>query len=209
MNLGSRQRFRGQIAGVGSTSGARVVVGRWTDTAMGSFADAMVETAAGHRVLLAPRQEVAEFIEATYSFDEIRLEGFAVTATGTGWRVRSSSLELDLAFGRRTPLGLALRAVPRPVAESPAWCAVTDPVARMLLRGVRTRGTAGGGRREWYAATDAHRVISLRGTFDGVRLGDLADVDPPCRFGFSSTPRRPTVTTVVTTVETADAGAQL
>jgi hypothetical protein len=78
-------------------------------------------------------------------------------------------------------------------------------VARVLLRGVRTRGTAGADRREWYGATDAHRVDTATGGFDGVDLGGLADVDPPCRFGFSSTPRRPTVTTVVTTVETGSA----
>lgn len=68
------------------------------------------------------------------------------------------------------------------------------------MRGVRTRGSAGQGRREWYAATDLHRVSRLAGSFDGADLGDLADVDPPCRFGFSSTPRRPAVTRVVTTV---------
>jgi hypothetical protein len=203
----TRQQFRGRIAGVGSTSGTRVVVGHWTDTPLGSFADAMVETASGHRVLLAPRQEVADFIEATYSFDEVRLEAFAVTVVADGWRVRSTSLRLDLAFGRRTPLGRALRGVPRRLAESPGWCTVTDPFARLLLRGVRTRGTAGGNRREWYGATDAHRVTSMRGTLDGADLGSLADVDPPCRFGFSSTPRKPSVTDVVTTVETAPPGA--
>ena len=75
------------------------MVGHWTDTPLGAFADAMVETAAGHRVLLAPRQEVADFIEATYSFDEVRLEPFAVTVDGDRWPVRSPSLELDLVVG--------------------------------------------------------------------------------------------------------------
>ena len=70
-----------------------------------------------------------------------------------------------------------------------------------LLRGVRTRGAALAGRREWYGATDVHAVTSLAGTYDGGDLGTLAPVDPPCRFGFSSTPRRPSVTTVVTTVD--------
>jgi hypothetical protein len=200
VNLGSRQRFRGQIAGVGSTSGTRVVVGRWTDTPMGEFADAMVETRAGHRLLLAPSQQVADFIAATYTFDEVRLEEVHLSETGR-WRLRTDSLELDLSFGRRTALGHLVRAVPRRVAESPAWCTVTDPFARTLLRGVRTRGTAGGGRREWYGATDARRVTAMSGRLEGTDLGQLSDVDPPCRFGFSSTPRRPTVTTVVTTVE--------
>jgi hypothetical protein len=194
-----RQRFRGRIAGVGSTSGTRVVIGHWTDTPLGPFADAMVETAAGHRVLLAPHDAAADFIRATYTFDEVRIEPFEVLG---GWGVRSPSLTLDLTLGRRTPLGLALRAVPRRLAESPAWCALTDPVARVALPGVRTRGTAGQGRREWYGATDTHRVTGLSGTFDGRDLGELADVDPPCSFGFSSVPRKPSVTEVVTTVET-------
>ena len=194
-----RQRFRGRIAGVGSTSGTRVVVGHWRETPFGEFADAMVETAAGHRVLLAPHAQARDFIAATYTFDEVRLEPFTV---GEGWQVRSPSLSLDLALGARTPLGRLLRLVPRRLAESPAWCSLTDPVARLVLRGVRTLGTAGGGRREYYGATDAHRVTAMTGRFDGADLGALADVDPPCRFGFSSTPKGPSVTSVTTTVTT-------
>jgi hypothetical protein len=196
-----RHRFRGQIAGVGSTSATRVVVGRWTDTPLGAFADAMVETGSGHRVLLAPSQGVADFIATTYTFDEVRLEELTVAASRAAWQLRSESLTLEVGFGGRTPLGHALRAVPRRLAESPAWCALTDPVARVALNGVRTRGTAGGERREWYGATDARRVVAMFGTFDGAGLGALADVHPPCRFGFSSTPKRPSLTTVVTTVD--------
>jgi hypothetical protein len=69
------------------------------------------------------------------------------------------------------------------------------------MNGVRTRGTAREGRREWYGATDLRLVTSASGSFDGSPLGTLAPVDPPCRFGFSSTPRTPSVTSVVTTIE--------
>lgn len=196
------QRFHGQIAGVGSASGVRVVVGAWRDTPLGSFGDAMVETAAGHRVLLAPSRPVAEFIEATYAFDEVRLEPITVSSGPAGWRVASPSLVLDLTVGGRMPLGRLLRVVPGRLAASPAWATVVDPVARVVLRGVRTRGTALAGRREFYGATDLHAVTALAGSFDGEPLGVLGPVDPPCRFGFSSTPRRPSVTTVVTTVLT-------
>ena len=189
-------RFRGAIAGIGSTSGVRVVVGRWDESPYGAFADAMVELASGHRVLLAPRSEVADLVAATYSFDEVRMEEIATD----GWTFRSPSLSLDLAVGPRTGLGRLLRLVPRPIAESPAWCVVTDPVARVVLHGVRTRGSAGQGRREWYSATDLHAVTAVHGAFDGVDLGRLAPVDPPPRFGFSGTPRRPSVTSVVTTI---------
>jgi hypothetical protein len=190
------RRFRGHIAGVGTTSGVRVVVGRWDESPLGAFADVMVETRSGHRVLLAPTEEVAEFVAATYSFDEVRIEPIAVD----GWVLASPSLSLRLVVGRRTALGRLLRLVPRRVAESPGWCTVTDPVARVVLRGVRTRGSAGNGRREWYGATDVHAVESVTGRFDGADLGTLAAVEPAPRFGFSSTPRRPAVTAVLTTV---------
>jgi hypothetical protein len=196
-----RQRFEGAIAGLGSASGTRVVVGRWHTSPLGSFSDAMVATASGRRVLLAPSEQVADFVAATYSFDEVRIEPFETTGPEHDWTVRSDSLELTLARGRRTALGAALRAVPRRVAESPAWCTVTDPVARVVMRGVRTRGSAGNGRREWYAATDHHALTAMTATFDGVDLGTLAPVTPEPGFGFSSTPSRPSVTTLVTTVE--------
>ena len=76
-----------------------------------------------------------------------------------------------------------------------------DPVARVLLRGVRTRGSAGNGRREFYAATDHRAVVSASGTLDGAPLGALAPVSPEPGFGFSSTPPRPSVTSLVTTVD--------
>ena len=192
----TRTRFSGQIAGVGTTSGTRVVVGRWDESPYGAFADVMVETAVGHRVLLAPTGQIAEFVATTYTFDEVRIEPISLN----GWVLSSPSLSLELTVGARTGLGRLLRLVPARLAESPAWCTVTDPVARVVLRGVRTRGTAGNGRREWYGATDVREVVAMSGAFDGLDLGRLTPVDPPPRFGFSSTPKRPSVTTVVTTV---------
>lgn len=201
-NGSTRSRFRGEIVGVGTASGVRIVVGRWRRSPLGDFADVMVETAAGRRILLAPNREVAEFVGVTYSFDEVRIEDVSVDdGTAGSWAVRTDSLSLEVSFGSRTALGLLLRLVPRRVAESPAWCAVTDPVARVVLRGVRTRGSAGAGRREWYGATDNHAVTAAAGRFDGVELGELRPVLPAPRFGFSSTPTRPSITRVVTTVE--------
>lgn len=197
-----RQRFHGHIAGVGSSSGVRVVVGSWDRTPLGHFCDAMVETAGGHRVLVAPTAEVAAFIEATYAFDEVRLEPVTVDRSPSRWQLSSPSLTLSLAVGARLPLGWLLRAVPGRLAASPAWATTVDPLARVVMRGVRTRGTALAGRREFYGASDLHAVTALSGRFDGADLGVLGPVDPPCRFGFSSTPRRPSVTRVVTTVVT-------
>lgn len=196
-----RDRFTGRIAGVGSASGVRVVVGRWDDGPWGAFADLMVEEPAGHRVLVAPDARVRDFVSATYTFDEVSIEPVVVTDTPDGWRVESESLTMCLTIGGPTVLGRLLGLIPWRVATAPAWCSLTDPVARIVLRGVRTRGSAGNGRREWYGATSVHAITAMSGTWRGDDLGALAPVDPPCRFGFSSTPRRPSVTSVVTTVE--------
>ncbi|MEO6019431.1 MAG: hypothetical protein ABIP45_04170 [Knoellia sp.] len=198
----SRDRFRGRIAGVGSTSGIRAVIGTWTSSPLGAFTDVMVENRSGHRVLLAPSEAVASYVSSTYTFDGIRVEQLSCTTSASSWSLRSDSLSLDLTVGARMPLGWLLRAVPRPLGASPTWARVIDPIARVVLPGVRTVGMAREGRREFYGATDLQRVTSVSGRFDGEELGRLADIDPPCRFGFSSTPRTPSVTTVVTTVLT-------
>lgn len=203
-SLSRRIRFRGQIAGIGSVSGVRIVLGRWVDSPWGAFGDAMVERSDGHRVLLAPDATVAQFVAATYEFDEIRMQPFAVTRSGDGpgatWQVRSDSLHLDLTVGRPSALGRLLALVPVAVARATWWCVVTDLVARVFLRGVRTRGETAT-RREWYGATGNRRITHMSGTFDGADLGALARVTPPPRFGFSATPPRSSVTDIVTTVE--------
>lgn len=202
-----RDRFRGHIVGVGSTSGVRVVLGRWHTTPLGAFSDVMVETDTGHRLLLAPSQDVADYVTATYSFDEVRIEPVVCTERDDRWSVTSPSLGLEVTVGPRMPLGWLLRAVPRPLSASPVWAHVVDPIARLVLPGVRTVGTAREGRREFYGAADLHRVTAVSGRFDGQDLGDLADIDPPARFGFSSTPSTPSVTEVVTTVVRVSATA--
>ncbi len=193
-------RFRGSIAGVGTTSGVRVVVGSWVASPFGTFADVMLAEPDGTRRLLAPSEDVASFVSSTYSFDEVRVVPVSVDLTGRRVRVGADELELAFTVGRRTALGQALRLVPEAVATAPWWSRVTDPVAASVLRGVRTRGSAGRGRLEVYGATDHHLVDSASGSWRGRALGHLAPVRPDPRFGFGSTPRRPSLTTLVTTV---------
>jgi len=198
------ERFDGAIAGVGSTAGVRVVVGRWADSPLGDFADVMLAEPDGTRVLLAPTDEVAAFVSSTYHFDRVEVGAVSVRSGEGWWDVEAPGLELTFSVGRRAPLGWLLRLVPRRVATSPTWARVTDPVARVLLRGVRTRGTAGGGRTESYGATDLHRVTSMTGSWRDQDLGELAPVAPEPGFGFGSTPRAPSVTRLVTTVTSRD-----
>ncbi|GAA1759175.1 hypothetical protein GCM10009810_18350 [Nostocoides vanveenii] len=204
----SRQRFRGQIAGFGTTSGTRIVIGRWTQSPFGAFADVMIETGDGRRLLLAPIDEVADFVASTYTFDEVRLVPVTVDATDDQWIIQSPCLRATFDLGGRTVLGRMLRALPRPLAGSPRWARLIGPIASLIVPGVRTVGTARAGRVEYYGASDNRAITRVGATLDGQQLGALAPVEPPCRFGFSSTPSRPSVTSVITTIDDAPPAAR-
>lgn len=207
----TRLRFTGHIAGAGTASGTRLVLGCWTRTPWGPFADVMAALPDGRRVLLAPAERVAEFVAATYAFDEVRIVPVTVHRTGTGagsgWRVRAGgpeggapALAWDFEVGRRTALGALLRAVPPPLARTAAFCRAVDPLARRVVPGVRTYGTAGAGRTEWYAASDLHALAASRAAWEGADLGALRPVASDPAFGFGSTPPAPSLTALTSTV---------
>ncbi|MEE6272051.1 hypothetical protein V2J56_01665 [Georgenia sp. MJ206] len=204
-----RQRFHGHIAGVGTEEGTRFVVGVWDRSPLGAFADVMVERPDGRRILLAPDERVARFVAGTYRFDEVhqvpvrvsRPAGAARGTPGGDWSVRAGPLEATFGVGGGTALGRLLRLQPPGVSLTRGWALAVSPLARLVLPGVRTVGTAGGGRREWYSARHEHRIVTVRAAWDGNDLGGLRPVSPPPAFGFSSTPARPSLVRVVSTVE--------
>lgn len=193
-------RFDGSIAGVGTASGTRFVLGAWATTPFGSITDVMIERADGHRVLIAPGEHVGRFIAATYGFDEVRVEATSLERAGRRWTMTSASLQLCVDVGARTGMGWLLWLVPGRVARSRTWCLLINPLARLLRPGVRTIGSAGGGREERYCALDEHALVAAHVVFDGTDQGPLRPVDPPVRFGFGSTPRRPALVRVTTFV---------
>lgn len=195
-----RWRFDGAIAGLGSAEGTRVVIGLWPASPFGRFADAMVQRSDGHRILLAPDERVAEFVSATYSFDEIRLGTVDFAVAGRQWGVTAPDLSVEFETGGRPALGRLLHAVPRPLARNRWWTAAQDPIARVVMHGVRTVGSAGGRRREYYSALDLHRIVEARIRFEGNDLGELRPVEPPVTFGFGSTPTAPGLTRITSTV---------
>ncbi|MFG2621291.1 hypothetical protein ACGFXC_27115 [Streptomyces sp. NPDC048507] len=197
-----RLTFDGWIAAVGTGSGARVVVGHWPRSPFGPFSDVMLERADGLRTLLAPTAETAGYVASVYHFDEVRTVPVSVRGRDGLWEVAAGPLELWFRAGRRGPLGLALRAVPRPLARRPLWAALADAPSR-LMTGVRTRGSSRPGCRQWYAACDLRPIVAARARLDGADLGPLAPVSPPVRFGFGSAPAAPSLVRVVSTVERA------
>ena len=72
LQTGTHQ-FTGRILGLGFDEGTRIVVGRWTRSPYGDLTDVMVERRDGHRILLAPTQEIADTVAALYTFDEAQV----------------------------------------------------------------------------------------------------------------------------------------
>jgi hypothetical protein len=89
--------------------------------------------------------------------------------------------------------------VPARLARTPAWTGLLDLPAR-LATGLRTRGSAGNGRTEWYGVQDLHALVDVDARWDGAPLGALTAVRPPVTFGFGSVPPWPSVVRVTTTV---------
>ncbi|MGF9646858.1 hypothetical protein AAIH32_02735 [Pseudarthrobacter oxydans] len=198
--MGRRWIFDGHIAGIGTSSGLRAVVGMWQHSPFGSFADVMVQQASGHRLLLAPCQDVAGFISTTYSFDEVQVLDMSAELDGHRLTVSAGPLAIRADVGGRTLLGTALRAVPRRLAVHPRWLSSVSPLAALAAPGARTFGTAGNGRLEYYGVSDLHHVTSATVTWEGADAGSLAPIRPAVTFGFSSVPPRPSLARVRTTV---------
>lgn len=202
--VSERWIFRGRIAGIGSQSGLRAVVGIWDESPYGAFADAMVELPSGRRLLVAPTKEIADFIQATYSFDQVLLAPVSTHGGTAGGgeilSVDAGPLRISARIGRRTGQGRFLSLVPRALAVHPTWLALISPLAGVLSPGVRTAGTAAPGRREFYGVTGLRSIESASILWEGHDAGPLAEIVPAVRFGFSSVPARPTLATVQTTI---------
>ena len=136
------ERFHGRILGAGSSSGLRLVVGDWWDSPLGAFTDVMVATHDDRRVLLAPDHRVAQYVAATYSFDEVRVCPVILQADDAAWRLDAGPLRCTIGLGARTAIGLLLRPVPERMGRSRAFEHLADPIARRLLPGVRTVGSS-------------------------------------------------------------------
>ena len=129
------ETFDGEICGFGTTSGHRVVIGRWSESPFGSFADVMHEAPDGTRTLLAPNARVAEFVQGTYVFDRVEIVEIVTRRSADVLHVHAGELSVVVATGSRTALGWALHALPRSVARSRRWCALDrSPRARAAAR---------------------------------------------------------------------------
>ncbi|HEV7851914.1 MAG TPA: hypothetical protein VGP27_11235 [Mycobacterium sp.] len=196
-----RLAFTGHIAGAGTGSGLRVVVGAWDESPFGAFTDVMLQCADDERVLLVPDDSVAEFVASTYRFDRVEVGAVSAGFCAGQLVVTTENFDARFRIGGPARVDHLLRLVPRRLATSPRWLRVIDPVAARVLPGVHTYGTAGNGRVEYYGVRRSRRITAIDGHYRGSPFGGLAPLRPPVSFGFSSAPSAPQIVSVTTTID--------
>lgn len=193
--------FAGHIAGAGTGSGLRIVVGAWDSSPFGTFTDVMLQTADDERVLLAPDDTVAEFVASTYNFDRVEVGEVSGCLGADRLTVTTQGFEALIGIGGPSGVDRLLRLVPRRLSTAPRWLRVIDPVASRVVPGVHTYGTAGNGRVEYYGVRRSRRIAAIDGHYRGVPFGGLAPLRPTVNFGFSSAPASPQIVSVTTTID--------
>ncbi len=193
--------FTGHIAGAGTGSGLRIVVGAWDESPFGAFTDVMLQTADDERILLAPTEAVAEFVSTTYRFDRVELGELSADLDAGKLTVAGENFEARIGIGGSAPVDRLLRFVPPRLATAPRWLRAIDPVASRMVPGVHTYGSAGNGRVEYYGVRRSRRITAIEGHYRGAPFGGIAPLSPPVSFGFSSAPAAPQIVAVTTTID--------
>jgi len=147
----------------------------------------MWATPDGERVLFVAGDEARRFVSAVYRFDRCVIGPLRVDRQPRALWVTIADRAVAVTTGQPRPI---LGPRPRFVTRY-----VEAPLARRLM-GVEPYGVSPTGVREWYQARSWAPLVSAVATIEGTALGAMTSVDPPCRFGFSEPPRRPSLTEV-------------
>ena len=188
----SRVVVRGTISAAGFSSGDRFVIGHWPESPIGPMGDVMWGTPDGRRILLAPSDEVVDFVSSIYMFDDVRVGDLRTTSDGRVTTASGCGIDVALTGGTKTPIPFR-----RPLAITRF---IERPIARALM-GVETWGTSSKGATEWYQSRGWRWVTDGRATVNGVDLGPMGPVEPALEVGFSEPPTRPSIVEVRVTID--------
>ena len=174
--------FQGRITSSGFQTGDRIVVGAWNSSPFGNFTDIMWAKPDGTRVLIAPTQEIADYVTAMYSFDEVILEEIVSKEEGRCLTVKCKSMDLQFSWKK----GFAI-----PFKRSLLFIATVELFFARLIFSTRTYGLTRNNRREWYAIDRVSNLSQASAKIGGNNVGNMAPMNPPCKFGFSEAPKKP------------------
>ncbi len=174
--------FSGRISSCGFESGDRVVVGDWKDSPFGSFTDIMWAGPKGKRTLIAPNKEIAEYVNAMYSFDETIIQDIGVRLDGRSFKLNCETMTLDFNWSKGWKI---------PFRRSLFFIATVELFFAKLFFGTKTHGTTKNNRKEWYAIDRVSKVTTAKAIINGIDAGEKRPMKEACKFGFSEAPKKP------------------
>ncbi|MEO2104515.1 MAG: hypothetical protein ABGZ36_02625 [Actinomycetota bacterium] len=202
--------FEGAITAAGFASGESVVVGSWARSPLGMCIDVMWRRPDGERILLAPRQEVADYIADLYAFDTVRVVPIEGRLLRDSLRVTAGPLQVSATLAARDWRSWLFALRPRALRRSPRWIAMEDRLARPFVgriigggEGVRAAGIAPGGQQEFYGADDWRALTWASLTVGGEDAGPMAPLPADFGVGLSAFPTQPASVRVGTIIRPA------
>ena len=178
----SDEIFKGRVISSGFQTGDMVVIGDWSDSPQGAFTNLMWAKPDGTRVLIAPSEELGDFVSSLYSFDEVIVSSMEIERTEKSIEVECDLGRVCMKWGLNVPLPFS----------RPRWfiANIEAPFARLFF-GTKTHGTTRNGRKEWYHVRGLSRMKSVELELDGRSTKQMTGMAPSACFGFSNPPRMP------------------
>ena len=174
--------FKGRITSSAFESGDRIVVGSWKESIFGEFTDIMWAKKDGTRVLIAPTQEIADYVTAMYSFDEVIIEEVSTSLSERSIKVSCNTMNLEFSWNRGFPI---------PFKRSLLFIQTIELFFAKLIFSTRTYGVTKDNRKEWYAIDRVSHIKSATAQINGKNAGGFRPMKVPCKFGFSEAPKKP------------------
>ena len=121
----SNEIFKGRVISSGFQTGDMVVIGDWSDSPQGAFTNLMWAKPDGTRVLIAPSEELGDFVSSLYSFDEVIVSPMEIERTKKSIEVECDLGRVSMRWGMNVPLPFS----------RPRWfiANIEAPFARLFL----------------------------------------------------------------------------
>jgi len=185
--------FEGRITSCGFTSGDRLVLGHWKESPFGSFLDIMWAKSDGTKILIAPNQEIANYISSMYEFDIIKIEEIRIEESINQIKIETTDINCHFKWSG----GISFMTKKRPL-----WfISSVEYLFGWLIFGTKTHGKTKNGKKEWYAVDRLSKLISARADINGEDLGKFTSFYPKANFGFSDPPKMPSSVLVRSHIE--------
>ncbi len=174
--------FKGRVISSGFQTGDMVVIGDWRESPHGAFTNLMWAKPDGTRVLIAPSEELGDFVSSLYSFEKVIVSPMEIERTEKSIEVKCDLGRIYMQWGMTIPLPFS----------RPRWfiANIEAPFARLFF-GTKTHGTTRNGRKEWYHVRGLSRMKSVELELDGRSTKQMTGMAPSACFGFSNPPRMP------------------